>query len=228
MSDFLTNVVKRGTGLTSAPRQAHAESPELGLEELVEAPSQPPPRAERGGGGRRPEGAARPAEIAVPPPPAPALVQETRASTPENSVPAQVVSSPAPAPSIVAPSPAPSPIETRSSPPARELIGVQRTPHRDPPPEPPRESHDSTPRPLAAAALEPQLRAQLARTVSPAARIVWPALPATPPAARVDVHIGRVEVINPPAAAPPSPPMRRVPAGFDAFAAVRRHWSRRW
>jgi hypothetical protein len=47
-------------------------------------------------------------------------------------------------------------------------------------------------------------------------------------AARVDVHIGRVEIVQPAAPPPPAVRQRREPRGFADHRAERTYLNRRW
>lgn len=65
--------------------------------------------------------------------------------------------------------------------------------------------------------------------VQPAAApvLAWPVADSLP-APRVDVHIGRIEILPPAVAAPPPSPPRRRPRGFAEHASARSHRDRRW
>jgi hypothetical protein len=56
----------------------------------------------------------------------------------------------------------------------------------------------------------------------------WPESDEVAREKRVEVRIGRIEIVQPPARGPVQPPARRKPRGFDSLQAARRYVDRRW
>jgi hypothetical protein len=121
-----------------------------------------------------------------------------------------------PAPPTVRPTwngPRPDPIDSRAAPapgppPVRELAAEERALPADLPADDP--------------ILAP------VRLLPATAPVAWPVADPAPAAPHVDVRIGRIEILPPPAAAPPLVAPRRQPRGFAAETSSRSYRDRRW
>ena len=162
----------------------------------------------------------------------PTVSLEAPSAVVSGTTPAVRPATPAPSKEAALSPPAPSAVRLTSIEPRRDPIASVAAPAPAPQsvstPSPVDEFTDEQRSVLADLPADEPIFAPVRLQPATAPAIAWPVAVRAPEAPHVDVHIGRIEILPPPAAVAPAAAPRRQPRGFAAETSSRSYRDRRW